>query len=387
MRFGLGKRRLAGVAVVLAGALVLARSDRSLAAELDQNSGATIDQPGAILVFPKVVYDLATATNQRDTIIQISNTFNHPADVHCFYIDARLTNPNARPDPVFNPRRWQETDFALHLTSQQPTHWVVSFGRPVDPTDFFGGQDSGLDPGAIPPVTPGFEGELRCFNVDASGNPMGGNWLKGEATILTRDRDASDYNAIALRAGDSAGNDDNVAILDEVGQDTGGRYTACPQTLILDFIAYDQPDPVVKQFGACTPSVPNPAGCPVETNLTLVPCSADFEDVIPGNVTLSVSIVDEFENTLSAPVVTVDCWLDSPLDALGTINEQANSPYSASVLGSPTAVARFTSTSGGGVLGVAEETHIDSTGDRSRAAFNLQHEGAQPGDRIVLSLP
>lgn len=383
MRFGLGKRRLAGLAVVLAGALVLGTSQRSLAADLDQSSGATVDKPGAILVFPKVVFDGGTNPKARDTIIQISNTMNSTAQLHCYYVDARLRNPGQPPDPVFNPRRWQETDFDITLTSQQPTHWVVSFGRPVDPTDFFGGQYSGFDPGAIPPVTAGFEGELRCFNADSSGNPIGGNWLKGEATIVSRDRDASDYNAIALRAGDLAGNDDNVAILDEVGKDTGGRYTACPETLILNFIAFGQDDPVVNAFGQC-----NTGGCPVDTNLTLVPCSADFENLVPGHVTLKVDITDEFETMTSAPLVQVDCWLDSPLDRLGTLSsQQTNSAYSSTVLGSPTAVARFTSTVGGGVLGVAEETHSDSAGNSARAAFNLQHEGAVPGDRIVLSLP
>lgn len=382
MRFGLGKRRLAGLAAVLVSAFVLGTGHRSFASDPNLNSGATIDQPGAILIFPKVVFDSGSAATGRDTIIKIANTFNSPATVHCYYIDARLAYPNNPPDPVYNPPRWQETDFELYLTSQQPTHWIVSSGRPVNPTDFFGGQNSGLDPGAIPPVTPGFQGELTCFNVDASGNPMGGNWLKGEATIVDRNHDASDYNAIALRAGDQAGSSNNVAILDEVGHDTGGNYTACPQTLILNFFGYGQSDPVINNFGACTSG-----NCPINTNLTLVPCSADYENVIPGTVTLTASITDEFETTTSATVINVGCWLDSPLDALGTINEQAHSPYSASVLASLTAVARFTSQSAGGVLGIAEETHKDSSGAQSRAAFNLQTEGAQPGDQIVLSLP
>ncbi|HVN87162.1 MAG TPA: hypothetical protein VMW17_20210 [Candidatus Binatia bacterium] len=383
MRFGLGKRRFAGLAAVLAGALLSSTSQQSYAASLDESSRATIDRTGDILVFPKVVYDTGAAATARDTVIRISNTFNHPAELHCFYVDARLANPGQPPDPVFNPRRWQETDFEIFLTAQQPTHWVVSQGRPVDPTDYFGGQNSGLDPGAIPPVTAGFEGELRCIHVESDGStPTGGNYLKGEATIVDRGRDASDYNAIALRSGSSAGNDGNIAILDEVGDDSGGNFTACPQTLILDFIAFGGPDPVVRAFGQCTGD-----NCPVETNLTLVPCSADFENLIPGNVTLNVAIIDEFETMTSAPVVNVDCWLDSRLDRLGTLStQQTNSVYSASVLASPTAVARFTSASGGGVLGVAEETHKDSTGKQSRAAFNLQHEGALPGDTITLTL-
>jgi hypothetical protein len=380
MSFGLGKRRLAGLATVLAGAFLLTTGGRAYANDPNHNSGATIDQPGAVLVFPKVVSDSA-----RDTIIQISNVMNITAQLHCFYINAQLRFPG-QPPSTFNPRRWQETDFWVLLTRQQPTHWVASSGRPVDPSEFIGGQNSGIDPGAIPPVNSGFEGELRCFNVDPSGNPMGGNWFIGKATIRTSDNDVSSYNAIALRAGDAAGDQGNVVGLDEVGFDTGGHYTACPETLLFNFIAFDQPDPVLKAYGQCGGDPVNNPNCPVETDLTLVPCNADFENLVPGSVTVGVEVIDEFESRTSYPTFPVDCWLDEPLNKLNpSFSAQLN--YTAGVLASPTATARLTSLAGGGLLGIAEETHTDSTGFNARAAINLQHEGALPGDSIVLSLP
>ena len=63
---------------------------------------------GSIIVFPKVVWD-----GVRDTIIQITNTSNNQAFAHCFYINAGA------------PGLWNETDFDIFLTKQQPTHWVV----------------------------------------------------------------------------------------------------------------------------------------------------------------------------------------------------------------------------------------------------------------------
>lgn len=381
MGFASGKRRLAGFGAVLATALLLGTADRARAEDPNINSGVTVDQPGAILIFPKVVF-----SKGRDTLIQLSNTMNVTAQARCFYIDARLQFPDQPPGP-FNPRAWSETDFTLFLTRQQPTHWVASFGRPVDPSDGLGEQNSGIDPGGIPPVTAGFEGELRCVVVDAGENPIPANWLKGEATIRSLSGDVSNYNAIAIRAGERAGETGNTLILDEVGKDTGGQYNSCPDTLLFNFVKYDSPDPVIQQNGLCASD-----NCPIETSLTLVPCRADFENQIGGQVTVHFDITDEFETTLSE-VTTVQCWYDTDLNRIGPGGAPTNNSFV--TLASPTGLARITPADGqGGVLGIAEETHIDSDKNQARAAFNLQHEGSRAAslpfenfDRIVLSAP
>ena len=94
---------------------------------------------------------------------------------HCFYVDGRTASAATRCG--------RSPTSAIWLTKQQPTHWVASQGRAINPTDGYGNDGSGLDPGAIPPVPEGFEGELKCIQVDASGTPFGGNNLKGEALI------------------------------------------------------------------------------------------------------------------------------------------------------------------------------------------------------------
>jgi len=209
---------------------------------------------GSILVFPKVL-----ANGTRDTIILISNTSNTVVRAHCFYVNASLRDPE-QPEGPLNPRLWLEVDFDLLLTKQQPTHWVVSEGRLVNPLDppcgYFGvclggpnvgGQcqttidcpdsacsnidcnGAGFDPGRIPPVVPDFEGELKCVEVDLSGAPISGNHLKGEAMLVQESSeeprisdlqgrrvvfpggDISQYNALAILGTEN--NNDGVLVL------------------------------------------------------------------------------------------------------------------------------------------------------------------------------
>ena len=89
----------------------------------------TTEQSASILVFPKVIAD-----GTRDTIIQITNTSNSMVHAHCFYVNAAPVLRDEPPGPG-NPPQWQEIDFDIRLTKQQPTHWVVSLGRLVDLSD------------------------------------------------------------------------------------------------------------------------------------------------------------------------------------------------------------------------------------------------------------
>src|SRR6185436_8212240 len=153
----------------------------------------TTEEGASILIFPKLIVE-----GSSDTVIQITNISNDLVFARCFYVNAQLTTPGIPEHPILNPPLWLETDFNIRLTRQQPTHWLVSIGRPVDPFDacmsgptcFPPGinlNGLGIDPGAVPPVVEDFVGELKCVEVDASGTPIGGNHLKGEATIISTD--------------------------------------------------------------------------------------------------------------------------------------------------------------------------------------------------------
>jgi hypothetical protein len=393
MSKALGMRCVWGLCGVLVSVLALASVTRA---------EVSTDVSGSVLVFPKVIF-----SGGNDTVIQITNTSNNMVHAHCFYV-------NGAPDPFGNPL-WQVTDFTLWLTKQQPTHWVASAGRPVNPADPFGSSGAGIDPGAVPPVAPGFTGELKCVQVDASGTPFGGNNLKGEAVILSSTGDVSKHNAVAILANpDLAGDSPANQLLLNNTPSNDGEYNACANQLYLDHFVDGTPDLVVQSLNpdACTDGQ-----CPIRTYLTLVPCSEDFENQLPSSVTVQFAIVNELEQVFSAST-TVECWettrladIDAPTgrcttgaEAVCTTDQQCiglnqgfcnkNSVFSVGTLGTGSAFTRISPVDlDGGVIGVAEEYHYVDNGGSARAAWNLQQTGNRydatvdlPGGPVVDSI-
>jgi hypothetical protein len=337
----------------------------------------TTEQSASILVFPKVI-----ANGDRNTIIQITNTSNSIRFAHCFYVDAELDNP-ALPESATNHPRWTEIDFDIVLTKQQPTHWVVSTGRALpseEPltcrnvvcnpatsgTTLANCCDSGLDPGRVPPVSPTFVGELKCIEVDTGGAPIGGNALKGEATIETpATGDVSKYNAVGIKGFDNNDRDNTLCLGGDVSTDCpmGAEYEACPDRWFLDGPVVGAPDSIVA-------NTPCPAGSTcssvLDTTLTVVPCSEDFERQAPRDIVLQFVVTNEFETSFSGST-TFRCWKSFSLDEL------ANGAFTFGNLGSSVAVARVRSLlatpsddnpvpdgppAGSGVIFVVEETHV-----------------------------
>jgi hypothetical protein len=334
---------------------------------------ATTEQSGSIVIYPKVIWD-----GTRDTVIQIANTANPVAQAHCFYIDAGT------------PGLWNEVDFHLFLTKQQPTHWVASQGRRSFLFDPFGSDGAGIDPGLIPPVRRGFKGELKCVQVDDSDVPVRANQLKGEAVLRSDDGDVSKYNAIALRGNPGAGANDNPNDLDLnwTESNDGGQYSPCPNVLTFNHFAFGATDPVIEQLGECTDG-----NCPINTELTLVPCQEDLENQIPGKSTVQFAIFNEFEVPFSTSV-TVDCWLNLDLNRLNQSQTAQVTPFGAAAIGTLGAYTRITPNPGNpGVLGIAEETRTDSNSVvGARAAYNIHTEGnrfdgAGVTDHIVIPGP
>lgn len=282
LRAGMMASILAGVALVTG---------------IAQAQNFSTERPGSILIFPKVV-------NTSDTIIQITNTDNSMTYAHCFYVNGASVNGQ----PL-----WQVTDFELALTRQQPTHWAASTGRAVNPADM----TPGIDPGLIPPVAPGFTGYLTCVETLADGTPTSGNHLIGVATVGEINGTGgganivSKYNAIAIPGclgddgpcGDTgaANGGDNILSLDNV------EYARCPGGVYLNFESEGGPDLALAGAGNI--------GSTVSTDLTLVPCGIDFENLIPESTTLSAEIRDEFENRTSISAIDVDCFFEEPLSA------------------------------------------------------------------------
>ena len=360
---------LCGFAVVLGGVAISARAD------------VTTEKGASILIFPKV-----RADGVFDTVIQIANLSNNMVHARCFYVNATLQDtvthlscgvPSATCVPLC-----QETDFEIWLTKQQPTHWSVSTGRNFVPYPTFGQDDSGFAPGRVPPVSD-FVGELKCIEVTDSGEPITRNDLKGEATLVALTDSGSDstqtvtgdiakYNAIGIR-----GNPD-VAPSNPLLLDGGATYDACPAKLILNHVTSGAPDIVEDEL---TDLGVLPAGTTsaVYTDLTLVPCTEDFENQIPKSVTVQFLIYNEFEEVFSTST-TVSCFMETELSNIGS-----GQIFGYGVLGTDVAQAVMTPVvqndgSSGGLLGIAERITTVSVGTApataGRAAYNLHSEGS-----------
>ena len=394
----------------------------------------TTERSASILEFPKVISD-----GTRDTIIQITNTSNSMVHAHCFYVNGALTFPDLPPGPI-NPPLWTEVDFDIWLTKQQPTHWVVSQGRLVDATDpvctnkmtppFYGCNGAGLDPGRVPPVVEYFTGELKCIEVDATGHPVSGNHLKGEATLVTNDvcepnrcvlgtctlsgdpcatsaqctdptglcvisgttcastddcrvegevlYDVAKYNAIGILGNE---NNDGDGVLCLGGESTpecplGAEYDACPQTWIANHFAEGAFDPVDEQFDTA-----DSTDSSVNTAFTIVPCTQNFETQQPETVTIDVLTFNEYEQAISN-TVRVTCWDDLFLDEIHPTN------FSFATLGTTFAQTRLrpSNLTQSGFLMVGEEFHsVDTDSDTftSSAAVNYHIEGSRPGPDLI----
>jgi len=360
----------------------------------------TTERSASILIFPKVIAD-----GTRDTIIQITNTGNSMVNVHCFYVDGGPVDFFS-PVSLLNPPRCSEVDFDFLLTKQQPTHWVASLGRVANPfatpcspgSDGYDCNDAGLFTGQVPPVVQPFTGELKCIEVDMSGNPVSGNHLKGEAEVetanvcdpfegscvidgndsCTDDSDCLDvfdvakYNAIGIE-GNENNNGDNVLCLGGGVTDqcpNGAEYDACPAVWIANHYADDAPDPVAGPDSE------------VDTDWTFVPCTENFESQAPTPLTIQILTYNEFENVFSSSL-SFSCWADLRLEDIGSGESQfgigtLNSTFAESRLRSANATAS-------GFMMIQSETHSTADDWATFADVNNHVEGRRTqGDTITV---
>jgi len=365
----------------------------ALVVVMASGAGAEVvtEQSASILVFPKVI-----ANGTRDTLIQITNTSNSMVRAHCFYVNAALD--------------CTEVDFDITLTKQQPTYWVVSEGRLVDPMDrpctrvppYYECTNAGIDPGRVPPVVEDFEGELKCVEVDQSGAPLSGNHLKGEATLYTFNNcviptglsvgnclltgetcteacppiepEVAKYNALGVLGNENNNGDGILCLGGDVNDNcpNGAEYNACPQTWILNHLAEGAPDPAVA----------DPNASSVTTDITVVPCEENFETQVPTSVTIQFAITNEFEQPFSAST-TVRCWKEMSLYSINPV-------FGIASLGTPFVQTRIRPSGGtaNGFMVVADEWHQMTLGPSERsvatAAANLHVEGERPGPDLIV---
>jgi hypothetical protein len=316
------------------------------------------DQAGSIVIFPKVIAD-----GTRDTIISLTNTSNMQAYVHCEYVQGTGICSNSPLDaPVFcTPLNaagastdcisvpgeiceatWQSQNFDLILTRQQPTFWRVSTGRVFDLAYdeeeceirniaglnrqvcsgfFFTNLVNPLNPtGNVlpPPGSPFFRGELKCFQADSAlEGVMAGDALKGEATIETiGSLSISKYNSINIQG--ESGTSDLVLRLNQT-PNSGmgvGEFNACPEALEFTSFSNLADNPIANALQPADCAV---SGCPVRTEITVIPCSQDFELEVGERTNLFFQFYDEFEVLQNSFTTELNCWANYDLGDLTTV--------------------------------------------------------------------
>jgi hypothetical protein len=302
------------------------------------------DQPGALIVFPKVV-----SSADQDTIVQITNATGSKVLARCFYVDGAEDLTTGEPF-------WTITDFQISLTQEQPAVWVAGEGLPAVPPD---GRSRDLYPGPVPPVGDGFLGELRCVIVNDSESPVPRNALTGEATLINHVTGATrKYQGIAI-PGFAGNNGDNTLLLNDV------EYSSCPRVLLLNNFFTNAIDPILST--------------PVQTTLTLVPCSMDLENTVPGTATIQLEVFNEFEQPSSFSI-TVTCFADIALADIPIFNLSLQGTLVGHTRLRP--IFDEHTSHGHGVLGIAEEFR---NAGQIGSAMNLHFIGGNlQADVIVL---
>src|SRR5262249_46163894 len=137
----------------------------------------------------------------------------------------------------------------------------------------------------------------------------------------------------------------------------GREYNACPETWILNHHAENDLDPVVYNDSA------------VETSITVVPCTENFENQEATSVISQIDAFNQFEQRFSAST-TITCWAEVRL------NDIAQNVFDIDVNGSATpyfqTFFRPSNRTESRFLMVADEVHVvdrfDIESDRASAA-------------------
>ncbi len=353
-------RDVAGPWLLVAGFAIAASP--GVIAQVTSQEGASLQ------VFPKVIAD-----GTWDTVIQLTNGTNHLVSARCYYVNGAPTDPAAPPGPL-NPPLWTQVPFRILLTTQQPTHWVVSRGRADNPLDQscrmpeVDCDEAGFDPGAVPAVSSDFTGELVCVQVDASGAPLSGNALRGEATLTELGSgEVVKYPAIGIE-GLATNNGDLTLCLGGQRSDQcphGAEYRGCPSQWIVSHPSDFDDRPV--------------DGSARSTSLTIVPCAQDFEAQSPRPVTLLFSLTNELEQTFSAST-TITCWADTRLSDINPIFQRDS-------LGGDLVQTRIRPAGGtpGGVMVVQQTVRESARPALMAATAAVPHqEAVLPGQDVIV---
>ncbi|HVN86341.1 MAG TPA: hypothetical protein VMW17_16020 [Candidatus Binatia bacterium] len=204
--------------------------------------------PSALVVLPLI--DSGTNGSDgvsRDTRVEVVNLTANSVDLQCFYVDSTSCN---------------EIGFFLTMTPYQPLSWLASEGY-NDIRTFS--------------RVPGFygRGEMKCAVIARLPQVEFHNALQARAVVFGSDGTSVGYSATAFR------------------RLTDGDYTGA---MPLDGVTYEQcPDRL--HF-----TLLGQVAGQSESELILVPCTQDLLTQTPSQPNVSLTIINEFEQSFSAAI-------------------------------------------------------------------------------------
>lgn len=253
---------------------------------------ATTNHVGSLLVFPLIATGLTFDNDVVDTFITIANTFNKPVNVKCYWVYC-CDGVNPATDDPFSCYGCNVRDFGFTLTANQPIWFSASTGQ--------GGE---FNFPAIPPSA--IYAELKCWAVNADGEQIKWNHLKGEATIVDFSRNlAAEYPAYSFNAyGTSRGK--VVGTPGEINLNAV-EYDACPKYLYYDFFARGA------DLSADPSGLGNPEDFPTFISqgniLSVVPCYQDLRQGAKPTITkLEFTVWDENERPYTGIFECLECF-------------------------------------------------------------------------------
>ena len=237
-----------------------------------------ITRKGSLLVFPKVELRWDDAGNLiQDTFIDISNDYPGWVSLQMYFFNGDPPLAATADDREHLGYNW--VDNLITLTSNEPVYWSVANGLPegvspltaLDPSENPLLQGRLANDGTTDRVLRGF---VVAWAVNAAGEEIRWNHLKGDALLINYDRSAAwEYNTYNFQC-TSVPHGAPIGTPGELWLD-GFEYELCPDLLLLDFYAVGAEALLAGDYLAVVE----------DTDLTLLPMKIDLRQETDGPVT------------------------------------------------------------------------------------------------------
>jgi len=161
---------------------------------------------------------------------------------------------------------------------------------------------------------------------------------------------------------------------------TGAEYEGCPRLWNLNHVSAGSENPVADANGLDSNSV---------ANLTMVPCTQNFETQAPQEVTVQFLAMNEFEQQLSAST-SFQCWASFSLDgeeaSTSNLYGGISTAFERDTIGTDLVKTTVRAVGNQGIMLVLEEQYTTSAGGAS-SAQNVHSSFEDVSGTDIITIP